>query len=89
MGTLMRHGNEQQKRAFLPRVATGELRLQAFAVSEADAGSDTLQNSDTRRTDCGRLPDFWSKDLDLESRSFRPDDLACADDSRFRNDAAL
>src|SRR6266545_506177 len=41
MGTLLRHGNEEQKRRYLPKIATGELRLQAFGVTEPDAGSDT------------------------------------------------
>jgi acyl-CoA dehydrogenase len=43
MGTVLRHGSEEQKRKFLPRIATGELRLQAFGVTEPDAGSDTTQ----------------------------------------------
>ncbi len=43
MGTLLRHGSEQQKARWLPRIASGELRLQAFAVTEPDAGSDTTQ----------------------------------------------
>jgi acyl-CoA dehydrogenase len=43
MGTLLRHGSEGQKRAYLPRIATGELRLQAFGVSEPTTGSDTTQ----------------------------------------------
>lgn len=43
MGTLLRHGSEAQKRSYLPRIAAGELRLQAFAVTEPDAGSDTTQ----------------------------------------------
>jgi alkylation response protein AidB-like acyl-CoA dehydrogenase len=43
MGTLLRHGSEEQKQAFLPRIASGELRLQAFAVTEPGAGSDTTQ----------------------------------------------
>jgi alkylation response protein AidB-like acyl-CoA dehydrogenase len=41
MGTLLRHGSEAQKRAYLPRIATGELRLQAFGVTEPTAGTDT------------------------------------------------
>ena len=41
MGTLLRHGSEKQKSTYLPRIASGELRLQAFAVSEPDAGTDT------------------------------------------------
>src|ERR1035437_373669 len=43
MGTLLRHGSEQQKREYLPRIASGELRLQAFAVTEPNAGSDTTR----------------------------------------------
>src|SRR5712691_1299035 len=41
MGALLRHGNEDQKRRYLPKIASGELRLQAFGVTEPDAGSDT------------------------------------------------
>jgi acyl-CoA dehydrogenase len=43
MGTLLRHGSDTQKREYLPRIATGELRLQAFGVSEPTTGSDTTQ----------------------------------------------
>jgi acyl-CoA dehydrogenase len=43
MGTLLRHGSEAQKRTYLPKIATGELRLQAFGVTEPDAGSDTTK----------------------------------------------
>jgi acyl-CoA dehydrogenase len=43
MGTVLRHGSATQKRALLPRIAAGELRLQAFAVTEPNAGSDTTQ----------------------------------------------
>src|SRR3984893_2937682 len=41
MGTVLRHGSEEQKRRYLPRIASGELRLQAFGVTEPTAGSDT------------------------------------------------
>lgn len=43
MGTLLRHGSEAQKRRYLSRVASGELRLQAFGVSEPTTGSDTTK----------------------------------------------
>jgi acyl-CoA dehydrogenase len=43
MGTLLRHGSDEQKQRYLPRVASGELRLQAFAVTEPNAGSDTTR----------------------------------------------
>jgi acyl-CoA dehydrogenase len=42
MGTLLRHGSEEQKREYLPKIASGELRLQAFAVTEPEAGTDTV-----------------------------------------------
>jgi alkylation response protein AidB-like acyl-CoA dehydrogenase len=45
MGTLLRHGSEEQKRRWLPGIAAGELRLQAFAITEPDAGSDTTRIS--------------------------------------------
>jgi acyl-CoA dehydrogenase len=43
MGTLLRHGSEGQKRRYLPKIASGELRLQAFGVTEPTTGSDTTQ----------------------------------------------
>ena len=43
MGTLLRHGSEEQKRRYLPKIATGELRLQAFAVTEPTTGTDTTK----------------------------------------------
>ncbi|MGH3314792.1 MAG: acyl-CoA dehydrogenase family protein [Nocardioidaceae bacterium] len=43
MGTILRHGNEEQKQRFLPEIASGSLRLQAFGVTEPDAGTDTTR----------------------------------------------
>jgi acyl-CoA dehydrogenase len=43
MGTVLRHGSEAQKQQYLPKIATGQLRLQAFGVTEPDAGSDTTK----------------------------------------------
>jgi acyl-CoA dehydrogenase len=43
MGTVLRHGSEEQKQKFLPGIASGELRLQAFGVTEPTTGSDTTQ----------------------------------------------
>jgi len=43
MGTLLRHGNEEQKKRYLPKIATGELRLQAFGVTEPNAGSESTK----------------------------------------------
>lgn len=41
MGAILRHGSEEQKQRYLPKIACGELRLQAFGVTEPTAGSDT------------------------------------------------
>ena len=41
MGTLLRHGSDAQKAKFLPKIASGELRLQAFGVTEPTSGTDT------------------------------------------------
>src|SRR5690606_28140449 len=43
MGTLLRHGTEEQKQKYLPEIAAGTLRLQAFGVTEPTTGSDTTQ----------------------------------------------
>jgi acyl-CoA dehydrogenase len=53
MGTLLRHGSEEQKRKYLPKIAGGELRLQAFAVTEPEAGADTtsIRTTATREGD--------------------------------------
>ena len=53
MGTLLRHGSEAQKQRYLPKIASGELRLQAFGVTEPTTGSDTtkLKTRAERRND--------------------------------------
>jgi acyl-CoA dehydrogenase len=43
MGTLLKHGSPEQKRKYLPKIASGELRLQAFGVTEPNAGSETTK----------------------------------------------
>src|SRR5690606_2958905 len=43
MGTLLRHGSPQQKRLYLPKIATGELRLQSMGVTEPTTGTDTTK----------------------------------------------
>ena len=54
MGTLLRHGNEDQKRRYLPGIASGALRLQAFAVTEPGSGTDTASITTTARRDGNR-----------------------------------
>ena len=55
MGTLLRHGSAAQKAAYLPRIARGELRLQAFGVTEPTSGTDTT----ALRTTARREGDRW------------------------------
>src|SRR5499426_1335514 len=43
MGTLLKHGTPDQKRRYLPKIASGQLRLQAFGVTEPNAGSETTK----------------------------------------------
>ena len=45
MGTVLRHGSDEQKQAYLPQIAAGDLRLQAFGVTEPTAGTDTTSIS--------------------------------------------
>ena len=53
MGTLLRHGSKEQKKEYLPKIASGEIRLQAFGVTEPEAGTDTT----SLRTTARRSPD--------------------------------
>jgi alkylation response protein AidB-like acyl-CoA dehydrogenase len=55
MGTVLRHGSEEQKQRYLPRIASGEVRLQAFGVTEPTAGSETTAIS----TRAERDGDTW------------------------------
>ena len=55
MGIMLRHGSEEQKREYLPKIATGELRLQAFGVTEPEAGTDTT----SLRTTAAREDDHY------------------------------
>ena len=49
MGALLRHGSDEQKQAYLPKIATGELRLQAFGVTEPGSGTDTTSLKTTAK----------------------------------------
>ena len=51
MGTILRHGSDEQKRRYLPKIASGELRLQAFGVTEPASGTDTTSLRTTARRD--------------------------------------
>ena len=55
MGTVLRHGSEAQKQAYLPKIASGKLRLHAFGVTEPTSGTDTL----SLRTEARREGDHY------------------------------
>ncbi|MGH8713207.1 MAG: acyl-CoA dehydrogenase family protein, partial [Casimicrobiaceae bacterium] len=55
MATLLRHGSAEQKRRYLPKIASGELRLQSMAVTEPTTGTDTTRISTT----ASRKSDRW------------------------------
>ena len=54
MGTVLRHGSEEQKQRYLPKIATGELRLQAFGVTEPTSGTATLSLKTVAKKDGDR-----------------------------------
>src|SRR5476649_1059998 len=54
MGTLLRHGSEAQKREYLPKIASGELRLQSMGVTEPGTGTDTTRIKTTAEKRDGR-----------------------------------
>ena len=70
MGTVLRHGSEEQKRRYLPSIASGELRLQVVRRDRAEAGTDTTQDHDHRACASGdRYVDQRPEDLHLARRS--------------------
>ena len=79
MGTVLRHGSAEQKQKYLPGIAKGELRLQAFGVTEPTSGTDTLvaphHRGEGRQQ---RLRRQRPEDLDLARRALRPDAAARA-----------
>jgi acyl-CoA dehydrogenase len=58
MGTLLRHGSVAQKKLYLPKIASGELRLQSMAVTEPGTGTDTTQLKTTAVKRGDRFDDF-------------------------------
>ena len=75
MGTLLRHGSDEQKAKWLPKIASGELRLQAFGVTEPTSGTDTSSlKTFAQARGQRRLHRQRPEDLDQPRRIFRPDD---------------
>ena len=81
MGTLLRHGSEAQRERWLPGIASGELRLQAFGVTEPGAGSDTTAIQTRAQRTAGGLPRQRSEGLDLARGALRSDGPARAHDA--------
>ena len=79
MGALLRHGSEAQKERWLPGIARGQLRLQAFGVTEPGAGSDTTGIATTAMPRGRPLRRHRAEDLDQPGRAFRPHAAAGAD----------
>ena len=85
MGTLLRHGSDEQKQRYLPRIASGELRLQAFGVTEPTAGSDTTRIKTLAERVDGGYRDQRPEDLDVARPPLRPDAAARAHDAARRS----
>jgi alkylation response protein AidB-like acyl-CoA dehydrogenase len=81
MGTVLRHGSPDQKARYLPEIAAGRLRLQAFGVTEPTSGTDTAALKTTARRDGDAYSGQRPKDLDLAGRAFRPHAAARAHDA--------
>ena len=80
MGTLLRHGSADQQRRYLPRIASGELRLLAFSVTEAAAGSETTRIETTAVA--GRpVHRQRPQELDVPGAAVRPPAPPGADDA--------
>jgi hypothetical protein len=77
MGTLLRHGSEQQKRDYLPKIASGELRLQAFGVTEPTTGSDTTKLKTRAVRDGDHLRHPRPEGLDVARPLFGRDAAPC------------
>ena len=84
MGTLLRHGSAAQKTQYLPRIASGELRLQAFGVTEPTSGTDTTPHPHLRPARRRQIHRQRPEDLDQPRRALRPDGAARAARRRAR-----
>jgi alkylation response protein AidB-like acyl-CoA dehydrogenase len=79
MGTVLRHGSEEQKKKYLPQIASGDLRLQAFGVTEPTAGTDTTSITTMAVKDGDKYIVNGQKNLDVSCRTFRFNGSTCAD----------
>ena len=78
MGTVLRHGSAEQKKLYLPKIASGELRLQAFGVTEPTSGTDTTRIRTFCEAGGRQICRQRPEDLDQPGRAFRSDGAARA-----------
>ena len=71
MGTVLRHGSDAQKERYLPSIASGELRMQAFGVTEPTSGTDTTSIRTFARRDGDHYIVQRAEDLDVAERNIR------------------
>ena len=84
MNTLIRHGSEAQRHAYLPKIAAGELRLQAMGVTEPTTGTDTTKIKTTAVREGRSLRHQRPEGLDQPGAAFGSDDPSCQDDTTRR-----
>ena len=89
MGTLLRNGSAEQKETYLPKIASGELRLQAMAVTEPTTGTDTTKLKTTAMKQRRSLRRQRAESVDLARAALRPDDPACAHDAVLRDEEEI
>ena len=88
MGTILRHGSPKQKQDYLPKIATGELRLQAFGVTEPTSGTDTTCAAHLRQARGRPLRGERPEGVDQPSRALGPDAAARAHHAARPGEAA-
>ncbi len=89
MGTLLRHGSAEQKEKWLPGIASGALRMQAFGVTEPTTGSDTTQLKTRAELRGNKLRRQRPEGLDQPGHAVGPDAAAGAHHAGRRGQAAL
>jgi acyl-CoA dehydrogenase len=81
MNTLVRHGSEEQRKKYLPRIARGEIRLQSMGVTEPTTGTDTTRIKTTAVKKGRQIRRQRSKSLDFTNSAFGSHDPASSDNS--------
>ncbi len=88
MNTILRNGSEAQKKLYLPKIASGELRLQSMGVTEPTAGTDTTKIKTVAVKKGDKYVDQRPEGVDLAPAALRPDDPAGAHHAAGRGQEA-